>query len=409
MPLLPKMPASPGLPPEASGPILPSSGMPKLPGQQASGKPQPGIGSLLSGFAPTKAPGGSVSGQPQSSAPGIVPAQPFASYRFQERADYEKGFAAYYDEKIKPVVKQLDQTRTEKLEQVKKNRPKANMIFFGVLAVAISLTYLTRSVFFLIVGVIIAWASRNHMINGPKDELAGMIKEQVIPLVVKFFGNYEYSSHGEIGEEILSKSKIFESFNRYSSEDYITGRYRDTQFAFAEIDLAYHSSGGRHHSGSTRTVFKGMAIVLQMSRPATGMTAVKGEGQKGLWAWMTGKSGGLQNVKFENPEFEKIFEVYSTDENEARSLVTPDFIQRLMKLKQMYSSSAVRCCFFENRLLLAVSRGESEKGDNMFEAGVSQDMEINLDDLHAYLAQFKGILDIIDTVVPPKTGIEKTI
>ena len=418
MGLLPKIPQSPGLPPEARGPILPSAGMPKLPGQPSAGKKQPNIGALLFGFAPKNKSGSAIpgpqtsnlGGTPQASNPGAnAPEAPLTSYKFTEQADYEKGFASYFNEKIKPVIRDLDLERQQKLAELKKNRPKANLVFYAGIAIGIGLMIWTRNLVVLFFAIALGLIIKALILGPGAGQISNDFKEKIIPLIVRFFGEFEFSAHGkDIDEKIFRDSNLFGTFNRSVNEDYIAGNYQGARFEFSETHLWYHSSG---RNGGTTEIFKGMTILLEVNNRCQGKTVVKRESQKGLWSWMTGQSGGMKNVKFDNPDFEKVFEVYSSDENEAKTLITPDFIGRMMRLNDLRPNGAVRCCFFENKLLLAVAHDANTYAGHMFESRLGKNLEINLDILHEYLAQFKGVLDIIDVVIPSKAGpgIEKTI
>jgi hypothetical protein len=71
----------------------------------------------------------------------------------------------------------------------------------------------------------------------------------------------------------------------------------------------------------------------------------------------------LQRVGLEDPKFEREFEVYGSDQVEARALVHPVFMERLLALETKFSGSRIRCAFENGDLLIAV------EGRNRFEAG----------------------------------------
>jgi hypothetical protein len=51
----------------------------------------------------------------------------------------------------------------------------------------------------------------------------------------------------------------------------------------------------------------------------------------------------LEEIKLEDPEIRKNFVVYSTDQVEARYLLTPSFIQRFKRLKTAYGTKKIKC------------------------------------------------------------------
>jgi hypothetical protein len=60
-----------------------------------------------------------------------------------------------------------------------------------------------------------------------------------------------------------------------------------------------------------------------------------------------------QRVKLEDPRFERRFEVYSTDQVEARYLLTPTFMERVVALNQLLGAKRVELAFAANTLHVA--------------------------------------------------------
>jgi|GEM_PF-3007854 len=381
MPLLPKIPSSPGMPPEAQGPILPS-GTPKMP----------------------------------SGSPAIIPNVSSASIRFTETADYEKGFTEYFDEKIKPAIKELEQERLMKLVEVEKLKPKANIVMVVGILIGIAITFYSGQLGWAIFLIVVAVSIRSVILNGPKAAIAGKYKEKIVPLIVKFFGNFNYSQDANPPQDMLRASGLFDDFNQITADDCIDGNHKGTNFSFSELDL--ERSSGKHST----TVFSGIMILMDIKKAFAGQTVIRRESQKGLWASMTGKFKGMQKVPFGNPEFEKLFEVYSSDPNEATMLVTPDFIAKLMELDNRYPNG-MRCGFNNGKLLLAVNYGGKKTPGNvniagmalglsggygpgqLFETGSVDKSLTDVEDIHKFLGQMNAILQIIETVNPPKAEL----
>lgn len=326
----------------------------------------------------------------------VMPPAP-TSFRFQETADFEKGFEVYFEDKIKPILKELDQEKMKDLETLEKSRPKANLIFWGGLAVGVAMTIVSRNLIFLLFIGIAVWGIKGMILATPGNSLAGKYKSKIIPLVIQFFGDFQYKERMVLDGDLLTKSALFEGFNRSAGEDAVMGVYHGTKFSFVEANLEYHSSG-RH--GGTSTIFKGMILTLELKNFCQGKTILKRESQKGLWAWLTGRSAGLKNFKLNNADLENIFEAYTSNESEAQSLLNPDFLACLMKINEVYSVGGVRCAFFENTLLLAISYRTDEVAGKMFESLTARKLELNVEELHLFLAQIHGVLEIIDTIIP---------
>ena len=72
----------------------------------------------------------------------------------------------------------------------------------------------------------------------------------------------------------------------------------------------------------------------------------------------------LNKIKLEDTKFEKRFNVYSSDEVEARFLVTPAFMDRFYNLKTAFGAKKIKCSFSNEQLIVAIYTNK-----NLFEIG----------------------------------------
>ena len=63
----------------------------------------------------------------------------------------------------------------------------------------------------------------------------------------------------------------------------------------------------------------------------------------------------ISNAKLESVSFEKRFVVQTEDQVEGRYLVTPAFMERLLDIQTSFGTSNIKCAFFEDKLLIAIS------------------------------------------------------
>ena len=62
----------------------------------------------------------------------------------------------------------------------------------------------------------------------------------------------------------------------------------------------------------------------------------------------------LNEVKLEDPKFSKRFNVYSSDQIEARYLVTTAFMERFYNLKTAFGAKKIKCSFYGDTLMIAI-------------------------------------------------------
>ena len=139
-----------------------------------------------------------------------------------------------------------------------------------------------------------------------------------------------------------------------------------------------------------KTVFKGIMITLSMNKKFKGKTVVRKDSGV-IGNWFKKKFTSLKNVKLEDPHFEKMFEVYSDDQVEARYLLTVTFMERLTELTSSFGSKSIECCFYNKELFMMIPIKK-----NMFEPGSIYEPEDFIDDSKNLLKELNLIFSIID-------------
>ena len=156
-------------------------------------------------------------------------------------------------------------------------------------------------------------------------------------------------------------------WDREKFEDKLTGMRNDTPFEFYEAHLEEKrtTTDGKGRTRTTWvTVFKGQCLVVKFHKQFQGVTKVYRDAGALNFFKKLGQMGKGQRVKLEDPVFEKAFEVYSTDQIEARFILTPDFMERLIGLERTFKGKQVRCAFCGRRDVPGV-RGQEPAGGGL--------------------------------------------
>ncbi|WP_427451132.1 DUF3137 domain-containing protein [Litorimonas sp. WD9-15] len=179
-------------------------------------------------------------------------------------------------------------------------------------------------------------------------------------------------------------------YHRGDYEDKIEGRAHGANFASYEAHL--EKRHGRENGKETwTTAFRGQLLVIVFDQKFMGRTVVLRD--KGLFNRK--KKGDMKRVGLVDPVFEKIFEAYSTDQVEARYLLTPTFMQRLVDLETSVDGKKIRFGFTGGQLLIAVETV------NRYEAGSMFKPLIETARTQKILDEIGAIYDVIDGVMKP--------
>lgn len=169
-------------------------------------------------------------------------------------------------------------------------------------------------------------------------------KQRIIGRIVKFLEpGLAYRPGGLIDRQTFKAAGLFNHhIDRYRGEDLVEGRVGQTQIAFSEVHAEYQTtttdSKGRTQT-QWHTIFKGLFFVGDFNKHFTGQTVVLpdtaeklfGGFGKMLQSWNISR-GSL--VKLEDPEFEREFAVYGSDQIEARYILSTSLMQRILDFQR---------------------------------------------------------------------------
>ncbi|MEM7329096.1 MAG: DUF3137 domain-containing protein [Pseudomonadota bacterium] len=222
----------------------------------------------------------------------------------------------------------------------------------------------------------------------PNWEYKRAYKEKVLPQIVSLFGPFRYRESGKIAASAMRPSKILPEFTSYESEDHFSGRYRKVEIEFAEIELM---AGRKKHQ---RTVFEGIAILLSRgTKTFHGHTIItKDRGR--LDRWWREKTDTLKRADLADPEFEKQFDVFTTDQVEARYLIDPRIIENIKALYREHGGTQLSVAFYDQHVLILI--GSSK--DHFEAANIKTPAfdQANILSLRNEIAQIISIIDQLE-------------
>lgn len=168
-----------------------------------------------------------------------------------------------------------------------------------------------------------------------------------------------------------------------SIEDQISGHVHGADFSSVEVKLTKKSGK------NTITDFHGQLMSLTFPRKFLGRTIVLRD--KG---WLQGKKkGDMKRVGLVDPVFEDLFEAYSTDQVEARYLLDPVFMQKLIDLEKSVDGRNIRFGFSDSQLFIAVET------ENRFEAGSMKRSLMAPSRTQKILNEIRAIFHVVDGVM----------
>lgn len=287
-------------------------------------------------------------------------------------------------QKLAPTLQVLENKRKELLRKGRSEGLAYAAIFFVVGVIALLILKL-EGIFGPIVIVVISVIIFITCINNKSKIFSSFYKEEVVDEIIHAFcPNATYSPNDGVGEELFRNSGLFTSPDRYHAEDLIEGCLDKTSFICSEV----HAEERRAHSTKNgvqyywEDIFKGFLFIADFHKEFQGETTLL---RNSLFKVKMGAS----RVKMENPDFEKVFDVFSTNQIEARYLITPSMMERMLKLDSNFKKG-VTISFRNSTILVAIPDSE-----NRFEADVWSSLN-DMSILKSDFAVLQSLLDIVD-------------
>lgn len=184
--------------------------------------------------------------------------------------------------------------------------------------------------------------------------------------------------------DVLREARLLPSYDDRKFEDLIEGDRAETHFSLVECKLTEERGSGKNRR--TVTTFQGLLFHIQYPNRFLGRTMIA---RQGWWKGLFGDKT-LQKVDLVAKELEDNFTIYSDDQVEARALLTPDRMERLIALERHFKGGKLRGIFEGDHLTLAL------EADDQFEAGSVWKPLVDPDRYISALTEIGLVCDVID-------------
>ena len=287
-------------------------------------------------------------------------------------------------QKLAPTLQVLENKRKELLRKGRSEGLIYAAIFLVVGVIALLILKL-EGIFGPIVIVVVSVIIFITCINNKSKIFSFFYKEEVVDEIIHAFcPNATYSPNNGVSEDLFRNSGLFTSPNRYHAEDLIEGCLDKTSFICSEV----HAEERRARSTKNgvqyywEDIFKGFLFIADFHKEFQGETTVLRDSFFKI-------KMGASRVKMESPDFEKVFDVFSTNQIEARYLIIPSMMERMLKLDSNFKKG-ITISFRDSTILVAIPDSK-----NRFEADVWSSLS-DMSILKSDFAVLQSLLDIVD-------------
>ena len=278
----------------------------------------------------------------------------------------------------------------------------------------------------------------------PISKFKSETKFMVMDKILSFFGGFNYSQgYDFIKEKDIRDSELFGVFHEQEQDDAFKGTYNGTEIKVSEQKLkrVIHTRKGRRD----KTIFKGIFIELHFDKTCGGNTIVCGESFRSFcrYNWLEIILGILttfplfmviyfmkethltfnfyfmilvivymlvyffifcglfkiikrnrnKKVCLEDVVFSKKWKVYADDQVEARYVLTPALMERMLAVKKLFHGYRIDFSFWKNNLLIAVHTNK-----DMFETTSLFKSTLEYGKVQEVICQLYSVFSVINTL-----------
>jgi len=183
------------------------------------------------------------------------------------------------------------------------------------------------------------------------SELKNTYKEKVmIPVLSIIDDSITFQPDSGISQREFTASLLFNNEpDVYSSEDFIRGKIDKTEFYLSEVKA--ETKDKQRNNKSTTTIFKGIIFRADFNKNFEGITILSADLYRVNIA-QPHKVIPTIPIEMENTAFNKMFNIRTTDEIEARYLLSPLMMEKLIELNEK-SPASIGMSFVNNSIYIA--------------------------------------------------------
>ena len=228
----------------------------------------------------------------------------------------------------------------------------------------------------------------------PLANLGQRLKQQYCSAIAEAMGaTFTIAAFTPPAFDRLRGMNLVPSFSRSSFEDLFSGSYKSSAFELYESHLQQRHTDSKGRTRYT-TVFRGQLIRMHFPREFLGVTIVRRDaGVFNVFGGGNANGQKLERVRLVDSRLEKAFEVWGTDQVEARYLLHPVMMERLLELETKLHGKRLRCAFEGGDCLVAV------EGGNLFEPGDLFKPLVDPTRARRIVNEISGVFGVMDQVL----------
>ncbi len=312
----------------------------------------------------------------QTQQPVATKEPPIDEYSIEQ---FKKDYATLLESKVLPVLSGFEKERKQRLAWA-----IVAAIVFSLLGVFVLIAINSKEAGKL---AGLCFAAAFGIWSWLKKSFEHKIKRLIMPTLMHAVPGFYWQETPPVTAKDIENCLILPFSNKCSKEfdDCFLGEYRKVKVAMSECEYSMRSGN------NTTTILQGVVIRFSMNKDFDGITIIRPKNAGYQDKYDDLKRAGLSEVKLEDPEFAKKYVVYSTDQIEARYLITTSFMERFNSIENAFYSRFAYCSFSGKSVYIA-----PHTGSDLFNLCSLVKPIANREQFETLFYEFASILELVD-------------
>ena len=192
----------------------------------------------------------------------------------------------------------------------------------------------------------------------------------------EIFEDCVYNPEGSINRERIRDASLIDEWDegrdnydantdfRFTGNDYFIGKYKGREVECCDVEVTKHytvidtdDDGNETERKESETSFKGVWMICRTDMPIPAMLRIRGNADMPLlFRFIAKRIPARSDVKTENLDFNKQFQILTCDSHSAFYVLTPHFMEHILSAdKQTYGRTML--CFSGDSIHIAIHNG----------------------------------------------------
>lgn len=259
------------------------------------------------------------------------------------------------------------------IEELEVLRKKArNIVLIGIfcsILIAVLLFCITKIFITLVIGIIVGIIITRVVSSKSSKKFILAFKESFVLKALKsVFTDLNYEPENGIDESVIGETKMMNMGDRYSSNDYISAKYKNINVEQADVHIEEEQQSTDSDGNTTTswvTIFRGRWMIFDFNKnfKANIQVSQRGFGNSRINNW--GNKLKYKKVMMEDQLFNNQFRTYAQSEHDAFYILTPSLMEKIKNLTKTINGK-ILLCFIDNKLHVGIQNNKDSFEHSIF-------------------------------------------